>query len=67
MADTSIRPFRVNVPDEAIEDLRRRLAATRWPENETAEDFSQGVQLASSKRSRGIGRPSTTGASARRG
>jgi pimeloyl-ACP methyl ester carboxylesterase len=44
--DTTIRPFRVNVPEEALDDLRRRIAATRWPEKETVADQSQGVQLA---------------------
>jgi pimeloyl-ACP methyl ester carboxylesterase len=44
--DTSVRPFQVNVPDEAIEDLRRRIAATRWPSRELVADRSQGVQLA---------------------
>jgi pimeloyl-ACP methyl ester carboxylesterase len=43
---TSVRPFQVNVPDEAIEDLRRRIAATRWPSRELVTDRSQGVQLA---------------------
>ena len=42
----AIRPFRVNVPDELLVDLRQRLAATRWPDRETAPDESQGVQLA---------------------
>jgi pimeloyl-ACP methyl ester carboxylesterase len=42
----SIRPFHVRVPDEALEDLRRRIAATQWPEKETVEDDSQGVPLA---------------------
>lgn len=42
----AIRPFRVHVPDEAIADLRRRIAATRWPPRETVNDRSQGVQLA---------------------
>jgi pimeloyl-ACP methyl ester carboxylesterase len=42
----AIRPFRVNVPDEALVDLRRRIAATQWPERETVTDQSQGVQLA---------------------
>jgi pimeloyl-ACP methyl ester carboxylesterase len=42
----AIRPFRVAVPDEALVDLRRRIAATRWPERETVADRSQGVQLA---------------------
>jgi pimeloyl-ACP methyl ester carboxylesterase len=44
--DTSVRPFQVNVPDQAIEDLRRRIAATRWPSRELVADRSQGVQLA---------------------
>jgi pimeloyl-ACP methyl ester carboxylesterase len=44
--DHAIRPFRIDVPDEALVDLRRRLAATRWPEKETVADQSQGVQLA---------------------
>src|SRR5215470_9597289 len=42
----AIRPFSFNAPEEAIVDLRRRLAATRWPEKETVADTSQGVQLA---------------------
>jgi pimeloyl-ACP methyl ester carboxylesterase len=42
----AIRPFRVNVPDEQLIDLRRRLAATRWPDKETVADDSQGVPLA---------------------
>ena len=41
-----VRPFHVDIPDEALEDLRRRIAATRWPENETVADQSQGVPLA---------------------
>ncbi len=45
-APTAIRPFRVNVPEEAIADLRRRITATVWPEKETVTDASQGVQLA---------------------
>ena len=44
--DTAIRPFHINIPDEALVDLRRRLAATRWPDRETVNDRSQGVQLA---------------------
>jgi pimeloyl-ACP methyl ester carboxylesterase len=43
---TEIRPFRVDVPDEALEDLRRRIATTNWPEKETVADQSQGVPLA---------------------
>jgi pimeloyl-ACP methyl ester carboxylesterase len=44
--DHAIRPFRINVPEEALVDLRRRLAATQWPDRETVTDESQGVQLA---------------------
>ena len=43
---TEIRPFRVEVPDEQIADLRRRTNATRWPGKELVEDASQGVQQA---------------------
>jgi pimeloyl-ACP methyl ester carboxylesterase len=43
---TEVRPFRVDVPEEELVDLRRRLSATRWPERETVVDASQGVQLA---------------------
>ena len=43
--DTNIRPFQVNVPEEQLADLRRRIAATRWPERETVADDSQGVRL----------------------
>ena len=44
--DISIRPFHVDIPEEAFDDLRRRIAATRWPDKETVSDPSQGVQLA---------------------
>ena len=43
--DTEIRSFSVQIPDEKLADLRRRLAATRWPSEELVEDRSQGVQL----------------------
>jgi pimeloyl-ACP methyl ester carboxylesterase len=43
---TEIRPFQVDVPEEELDDLRRRIEATRWPERETVADESQGVQLA---------------------
>jgi pimeloyl-ACP methyl ester carboxylesterase len=42
---TAIRPFEVDVPDEALDELRRRIAATRWPGKELVADRSQGVQL----------------------
>ena len=44
--ETEIRPFRVDMPGEAITDLRRRIGATRWPSRELVADRSQGVQLA---------------------
>src|SRR6516225_5084502 len=44
--DNTIRPFRINVPEEALVDLRRRIAATRWPDKEQVADESQGVRLA---------------------
>ena len=44
-----IRPFRVNIPAEAMNDLQRRLRATRWADRETVADASQGVQLATLK------------------
>jgi pimeloyl-ACP methyl ester carboxylesterase len=46
MARGEVRPFQVNVPEEVLVELRRRIAATRWPEKETVNDPSQGVQSA---------------------
>ena len=46
---TAIRPFRINIPEEPLVDLRRRLAATRFPDQETVADRSQGAQLAAMK------------------
>ena len=47
-ADTGadIRPFQVEIPEEELAELRRRVAATRWPSEELVTDRSQGVQLA---------------------
>ena len=42
----AIRPFRVDVPEAGLVDLRQRIAATHWPEKETVADQSQGVPLA---------------------
>src|SRR5688572_26791348 len=42
----AVRPFRIDVPEEDLADLRRRILATRWPSKELVEDRSQGVQLA---------------------
>ena len=44
--DNAIRPFHISVPQAALDDLRRRVLATQWPEKETVADTSQGVQLA---------------------
>jgi pimeloyl-ACP methyl ester carboxylesterase len=44
--DNAIRPFRVEIPEAALVELRQRLAATRWPDRETVGDRSQGAQLA---------------------
>jgi epoxide hydrolase-like protein len=46
MARSDVRPFRVDVPEEDLVELRRRVQAARWPEKETVADQSQGVQLA---------------------
>jgi pimeloyl-ACP methyl ester carboxylesterase len=42
----AIRPFRIHLPDETLSDMKRRIAATRWPDRETVDDDSQGVPLA---------------------
>ena len=47
--DPAIRPFTINVPQAEIDELRRRVAATRWPDKETVADESQGVQLTTMK------------------
>src|SRR5690242_6424843 len=44
--DNAIRPFRISIPEAELSDLRRRIAATRWPDRETVNDRSQGAQLA---------------------
>jgi pimeloyl-ACP methyl ester carboxylesterase len=49
ITDNTIRPFQVHVPPAAIDDLRQRIAMTRWPDQETVTDQSQGVQLATMK------------------
>jgi pimeloyl-ACP methyl ester carboxylesterase len=47
MSDTAaIHPFRIDVPDQVLDDLRKRLGETRWPEPETVDDWSQGAPLA---------------------
>src|SRR5215208_6325342 len=44
--DTTVRPFTIEIPEADLDDLRARIAATRFPEKEPVEDASQGVQLA---------------------
>jgi pimeloyl-ACP methyl ester carboxylesterase len=48
--DSSVHPFQVKFPEEALVDLRRRITTTRWPEKETVADQSQGVQLATTQK-----------------
>ena len=65
---TEIRPFHVEVPEEQLDDLRRRIAATRWPSKELVDDRSQGVQLADAAGARALlGRASTTSGGSGRG
>jgi hypothetical protein len=45
----AIRPFHIEIHQDTIDDLPRRIAATRWPDRETVTDRSQGVQLAKLK------------------
>jgi len=60
-AGDAIRPFRIDIPAAALADLRRRIAATRWPDKETVSDQSQGVPLAKISRSCATGARTTTG------
>ena len=53
--DPSIRPFKFHASDADLADLRRRIAATRWPSQELVPDATQGVQLATMRNSRAIG------------
>ena len=62
-----IRPFQIDVPDEALEDLRRRIAAMNWPEKETVADQSQGVRLATMQELARYWAPTTTSGGSRRG
>ena len=45
-ANEAIRPFKVSFPEDELDELRKRIKATRWPERETVSDDSQGVPLA---------------------
>ena len=65
--DTAIRPFTIETPEADLEDLRARIAATRWPEKETVEDHVAGRAARDDAGTRALlGGRSTTGASARR-
>lgn len=46
MSNDAIRPFEIAISDESLNDLKQRLANTRWPEKETVDDWSQGIPLA---------------------
>jgi len=48
-SDESIRPFRVHIPEEKLADLKRRILATQWPDQEIVKDETQGVQVATMK------------------
>jgi pimeloyl-ACP methyl ester carboxylesterase len=49
MTQAGVRPFHVDIPEEDLDDLRRRIASTRWPSRELVADRSQGVQLATTQ------------------
>ena len=49
MAENSIRPYSINVSEDDLHDLRRRLLATRWPDEETPDDWNQGLPLSYAK------------------
>ena len=46
---TEVRPFTIDIPDEALDDLGRRIDATRWPDAEPVDDWSHGLPLAYAK------------------
>ena len=48
--EQSVKPFNIDIPEQALDDLRRRLSSTRWPEHETVKDDSQGVQLVTAQK-----------------
>ena len=45
-SNDGIRPFRIDIPEESLQELRRRVAVPRWPDRETVSDRTQGAQLA---------------------
>jgi len=64
---TAVRPFRVEIPQAEVDELRRRIAATRWPDKETVDDGSQGRRSRSSETSSVTGALTTTAGGSRRG
>jgi hypothetical protein len=64
---TEIRALHVEFPEDAIDDLRRRIAATRWPTKELVSDRSQGVQLDAAQALAQYWRTSTTSDASRPG
>src|SRR5215207_6942937 len=64
--EVEVRPFRIDVPEEDLADLRRRIADTQWPEKETVADEPRACSSPRSKNSRAIGPQITIGAGARR-
>ncbi len=65
MTDTTIRPFRVDVPQADLDDLRDRLARTRWPAELPGVGWSRGCRSATCGSWPSTGGPPTTGASTR--
>ena len=66
--DAPIRPFQLEIDQADVDDLRRRIQATRWPSKELVDDRSQGVQLATMQElAQATGRTSTTSDVLRRG
>ena len=43
---SKVRPFKIQIPESDLEDLKTRLKLTRWPDKETVDDWSQGMKLA---------------------
>ena len=65
-AANEIRPFHIEVPEEALEDLRRRIAATSWPSRSSSPIGPRACSWPRSRRSPATGPATTTGAGARR-
>jgi hypothetical protein len=64
---TSIEPFRIAATDDQLDELKRRLRATRWPERECVDDWSQGLPLSYAQEVCAYWLRNTTGATGRHG